>query len=58
MSTAITIRAPQSTAPCIAESPTPPQPKMATIDPGRTCAVLIAAPRPVVTPQPISAMIS
>ena len=34
--------------------PTPPQPKTTTDDPGRTLAVLIAAPTPVVTPQPIS----
>ena len=35
------------------ESPTPPQPKTATDEPGVTFAVLIAAPTPVITPQPI-----
>ena len=33
----------------------PPQPITATVSPGRTWAVLITAPTPVVTPQPISA---
>src|SRR5262245_62749236 len=41
-------------APWIAAIPTPPQPITATEEPGRICAVLIAAPTPVVTPQPIS----
>src|SRR3954463_9383684 len=35
--------------------PTPPHPNTATVEPGRTSAVLIAAPTPVVTPQPINA---
>src|SRR5690349_3559704 len=35
--------------------PTPPQPNTATVEPDFTLAVLIAAPTPVVTPQPISA---
>ena len=34
--------------------PTPPQPKTATVVPGCTLAVLIAAPAPVITPQPTS----
>ena len=33
-------------------SPTPPQPKTATVSPGRTFAVLMTAPTPVITPQP------
>ena len=36
-------------------SPTPPQPNTATDAPGSTRAVLITAPTPVSTPQPISA---
>ncbi len=35
-----------------AESPTPPRPMTATTSPGRTCAVLTAAPTPVCTAQP------
>ena len=35
--------------------PTPPAPKMITDEPGLIWAVLIAAPTPVITPQPISA---
>ena len=35
--------------------PTPPQPMIATVEPGSTPAVLSAAPTPVVTPQPMSA---
>ncbi len=38
--------------------PTPPQPITATDEPASTWAVLMAAPRPVVTPQPIRAAIS
>ena len=58
ISMAMIIRAPQIAAPCIAESPTPPHPKTATVDAGVTFAVLIVAPSPVVTPQPIKAIIS
>ena len=47
--------APAIAAPLIAESPTPPQPITATVEPTSTLAVLITAPKPVVTPQPISA---
>ncbi len=36
-------------------SPTPPQPTTATVSPGRTRAVLSAAPTPVMTAHPISA---
>ena len=45
-------------APWMTAWPTPPQPITATIEPGSTCAVLSAAPTPVVTPQPISASCS
>ena len=38
--------------------PTPPHPNTTTDDPGVTFTVLIAAPTPVVTPQPMSDAIS
>ena len=38
--------------------PTPPQPNTTTDEPGVTLAVLMAAPTPVVTPQPMSEAIS
>ena len=47
--------APAISAPCMTFSPTPPAPNTATVVPGWTCAVLMAAPTPVVTPQPTSA---
>ena len=50
--------APAMAAPWTALSPTPPQPITATVLPGGTLAVLITAPTPVVTPQPISAALS
>ena len=46
--------APAMRAPWMTAVPTPPQPRTATVEPGRTSAVLSAAPTPVVTPQPIS----
>ena len=49
------IRAPPMRAPWITESPTPPQPKTATVEPGSIRAVFSAAPTPVVTPQPMRA---
>ena len=52
MSTAMIVRAPLSTAPSTAASPTPPQPMTATESPRVTGAVLMAAPRPAMTPQP------
>ena len=52
MSTAMIVRAPASRAPAIAASPTPPQPKTATVSPRPTPPVLIAAPTPAITPQP------
>jgi hypothetical protein len=36
----------------MAASPTPPQPMTATVSPRVTAPVLIAAPRPAITPQP------
>jgi hypothetical protein len=54
MSTATIVAAPQIRAPWMAEMPTPPQPITTTVEPGFTCAVLIAAPTPVITPQPTS----
>ncbi|MNQ54907.1 hypothetical protein D3C85_689860 [compost metagenome] len=39
-------------APMIAARPIPPRPKMATVEPAVTLAVLSTAPMPVVTPQP------
>ena len=47
--------APAIRAPWMTAWPTPPQPMTATVAPGCTCAVLSAAPTPVVTPQPMSA---
>ena len=49
------MRAPAMRAPWIADSPTPPQPKTATVEPGSMRAVFSTAPTPVVTPQPMSA---
>ncbi len=45
--------APAIDAPLMAARPTPPQPITATVSPGRTLEVWIAAPTPVITPQPI-----
>ena len=51
-----TIRdAPAIAAPITHDSPTPPSPITATLDPGGTTAVLRTAPTPVVTQHPISA---
>lgn len=52
--TATMVDAPASRAPAIAASPTPPQPITATESPRLTLPVLIAAPRPAITPHPIS----
>src|SRR3954466_9775106 len=54
MSTAMIVVAPASFAPALAASPTPPQPKTATVSPRLTAPVLIAAPTPAMTPQPSS----
>ena len=40
------------TAPWMTERPTHPAPKMATLEPSSTLAVMVAAPYPVVMPQP------
>ena len=55
MSIAMIRPAPAMAAPLIAAKPTPPQPSTATLSPGRTCEVWIAAPTPVITPQPMRA---
>ena len=44
--------APARRAPAIAASPTPPQPKTATVSPRCDLPVFIAAPSPAMTPQP------
>ena len=51
-SIAISCRAPAMRAPCSAARPMPPSPITATTSPGRTGAVLSAAPRPVEAPHP------
>jgi hypothetical protein len=50
--------APARFAPWMTLSPTPPQPKTATLLPISTLAVLTTAPTPVMTPQPMSATFS
>ena len=50
--------APASTAPITVDRPTPPPPKIATVAPAATFALLSTAPTPVVTPHPINAEIS
>ncbi len=52
VSTATIVVAPASAAPATAPLPTPPQPITATESPRVTPPVLIAAPRPAITPQP------
>ena len=52
MSTAMIFAAPASAEPAIAAMPTPPQPMTATVEPRPTLPVLMAAPRPAITPQP------
>ena len=48
--------APAIRAPCRTLRPTPPQPMTATLSPGCTPALKRAAPTPVVTLQPMSAI--
>jgi hypothetical protein len=55
MSMAMIRSAPEYLEPWITLRPTPPQPTTATVSPWRMSAVLWAAPKPVSTPQPISA---
>ena len=50
--------APAMRAPWMTDCPTPPQPITVTVAPGFTCAVLSAAPTPVVMAQPMSASCS
>ena len=47
------LSAPAMRAPCRTLRPMPPRPNTATLAPGHTLAVQIAAPTPVVTPQPM-----
>ena len=47
-----------ASAPSRALRPTPPQPKIATLSPGRTLAVFHTAPTPVATAQPTRAATS
>ena len=53
MSTPMILSAPTILAPWMTLSPMPPRPNTATLAPGYTLAVLITAPMPVVTPQPM-----
>ena len=55
MSMAMIRSAPECLAPWITLRPTPPQPITATVSPLRMSAVFTAAPKPVRTPQPMSA---
>ena len=55
ISMAMTLDAPAMRAPLMALRPTPPTPKITTVSPARTSAVLSTAPAPVTTPQPRSA---
>ncbi len=55
MSTRKIRRAPAMRAPWTAERPTPPPPTTATVEPGATRADLSTEPRPVQTPQPMTA---
>ena len=57
-STAMILAAPASTAPMTHESPTPPRPMTATVEPAWTSAVFTTAPTPVDTPHPMSAATS
>ncbi len=57
-STAMIGCAATSAPPCTTLSPTPPTPKTAMLAPGGTAAVLMTAPTPVMTEQPISAAAS
>src|SRR6478735_2841503 len=54
VSTAMIVFAPTRAAPAMAASPTPPQPITATVSLRPTAPVLMAAPRPAITPQPSS----
>ena len=58
LSTAMIFVAPTSVAPWMTFSPTPPQPKTATLLPSSTFAALMTALTPVRTPQLTSAALS
>ncbi len=49
----MTLRAPARAEAAMAASPTPPQPKTATVSPRVTPPVFTAAPKPAMTPQPM-----
>jgi len=53
MSTPMILLAPARRAPWSTLSPIPPSPNTTTLSPTWTFAVLVTAPTPVVTPQPI-----
>ena len=53
MSMPMILSAPTMRAPWITLSPMPPRPNTTTFAPGQTLAVLMTAPMPVVTPQPM-----
>src|SRR5512138_3740069 len=55
MSTAMIGSAATRAPPCTTLSPTPPTPNTAMLAPGDTAAVLMTAPTPVITEQPMSA---
>ncbi len=57
-STATMTEAPAMRQPWMTLMPTPPQPITTQVEPGVTLAVLMAAPTPVVTPQPMSEAMS
>ena len=57
-SIAMTLRAPEMTAPCSALMPMPPTPTITTVSPGCTWATLVAEPKPVGTAQPMMAAVS
>src|SRR5919107_5018614 len=52
MSTPMIVSAPASPDPATAAAPTPPHPITATLLPRETFPVLMAAPRPAITPHP------
>jgi hypothetical protein len=53
MSTPMIMSAPTSLRPWMTFRPMPPRPKTMQLAPGSTLAVLVTAPTPVVTPQPM-----
>ncbi len=57
-STAMMVRAPDRAAPWMLFRPTPPAPMTTAVSPGRSRAVLVTAPSPVITPQARRAALS